>query len=79
MIDIVLAVAVGLLAVAVAIAVIGVANTLGLSVLERTQEIGLLRALGMTRRQVRSMISWEAVMIAVVAAALGLALGVAYA
>ncbi|MGX8777259.1 ABC transporter permease [Propionibacterium freudenreichii] len=78
MIDIVLAVAVGLLAVAVAIAVIGVANTLGLSVLERTQEIGLLRALGMTRRQVRSMISWEAVMIAVVAAALGLALGVAY-
>ncbi|MDK9354482.1 FtsX-like permease family protein [Propionibacterium freudenreichii] len=78
MIDIVLAVAVGLLAVAVAIAVIGVANTLGLSVLERTQEIGLLRALGMTRRQVRAMISWEAVMIAVVAAALGLALGVTY-
>lgn len=78
MIDIVLAVAVGLLAVAVAIAVIGVANTLGLSVLERTQEIGLLRALGMTRRQVRAMISWEAVMIAVVAVVLGLALGVAY-
>ncbi len=77
-IDIVLAVAIGLLAVAVTIAVIGVANTLALSVLERTQEIGLLRALGMTRRQVRSMISWEAVLIAVVAAILGLVMGTVY-
>lgn len=77
-IDILLAVAVGLLGVAVLIAVVGVANTLGLSVLERTQEIGLLRATGMTRRQVRAMISWEAVSISAVALVLGLVLGGLY-
>lgn len=77
-IDIVLTVATGLLAVAVIIAVVGVANTLGLSVLERTQEIGLLRATGMTRHQVRAMIGLEAVTVSVVAVVLGLALGIVY-
>ncbi len=65
-----------LLALAVVIAVIGIINTLALSVLERVREIGLLRAVGMTRRQLRSMIRWEAVIIAVFGALLGLAVGV---
>jgi putative ABC transport system permease protein len=65
-----------LLALAVVIAFIGIINTLALSVLERVRELGLLRALGMTRGQLRSMIRWEAVIIAVLGAVLGLALGV---
>jgi putative ABC transport system permease protein len=65
-----------LLALAVVIAVIGIVNTLALSVLERVRELGLLRALGMTRGQLRSMIRWEAVIIAVLGAVLGLAVGV---
>jgi len=54
----------GLLALAVVIALIGVANTLALSVHERTREIGLLRAVGMTRSQVKASVRWESVMIA---------------
>jgi putative ABC transport system permease protein len=65
-----------LVALAVVIAFIGIVNTLALSVLERVRELGLLRALGMTRGQMRSMIRWEAVIIAVLGAALGLVLGV---
>jgi putative ABC transport system permease protein len=65
-----------LLALAVVIAVIGIINTLALSVLERVRELGLLRALGMTRGQLRSMIRWEAIIIAVLGAVLGLAVGV---
>jgi putative ABC transport system permease protein len=65
-----------LLALAVVIAVIGIVNTLALSVLERVRELGLLRALGMTRGQLRSMIRWEAIIIAVLGALLGLAIGV---
>jgi putative ABC transport system permease protein len=65
-----------LLALAVVIAFIGIVNTLALSVLERVRELGLLRALGMTKRQLRSMIRWEAAIIAVLGAVLGLALGV---
>jgi putative ABC transport system permease protein len=65
-----------LLALAVVIAIIGIINTLALSVLERVRELGLLRALGMTKGQLRSMIRWEAVIIAVLGAVLGLAVGV---
>lgn len=64
-----------LLALAVVIAFIGIINTLALSVLERIRELGLLRAVGMTRRQLRSMIRWEAVIIAVLGAVLGLVVG----
>src|SRR5262249_9654833 len=64
-----------LLALAVVIAVIGIVNTLALSVLERIRELGLLRALGMTRPQLRAMIRWEAVIIAVLGAVLGLVIG----
>ncbi|MFC6344214.1 FtsX-like permease family protein, partial [Nocardioides hankookensis] len=65
----------GLLALAIVIAVIGIVNTLGLSVIERTREIGLLRAIGMSRRRLRRMITLESVAIAVLGAVLGMALG----
>lgn len=65
----------GLLALAIVIAVIGIVNTLGLSVIERTREIGLLRAIGMSRRRLRRMITLESVAIAVLGAILGMALG----
>jgi putative ABC transport system permease protein len=64
-----------LLAFAIIIAVLGIANTLILSVLERTREIGLLRALGMTRSQTRSMVRWESVIISLLGAVLGLSVG----
>lgn len=67
----------GLLALAVAIALIGIANTLALSVHERTREIGLLRAIGMTRRQLRSAIRWESVQIAMLGTCTGAILAVA--
>ncbi|MEM9201452.1 MAG: FtsX-like permease family protein [Actinomycetota bacterium] len=67
-----------LLALSLVIALIGIANTLALSVFERTREIGLLRAVGMTRRQLRRAIRWEAVIIAVFGAILGLVLGVIF-
>lgn len=68
----------GLLALAIIIAILGVVNTLTLSVVERTREIGLLRAVGLTRRQLRRMIRWEAVLIAVHGALLGVALGLCW-
>ncbi len=64
-----------LLALAVVIALIGIVNTLMLSVLERTREIGLLRAVGMRRRQVRSMIRSEAVILAIFGAIIGIVVG----
>jgi putative ABC transport system permease protein len=64
-----------LLALSVLIAVLGIVNTLALSVFERTREIGLLRAVGMSRRQLRRMISAESVSTAVFGAILGMALG----
>ncbi len=67
----------GLLALAVIIALIGIANTLALSVHERTRELGLLRAVGMTRRQVRTLVRWESVMIAALGTGLGLVLALA--
>ncbi|GAA3657683.1 FtsX-like permease family protein [Nocardioides ginsengisoli] len=66
----------GLLALAIVIAVIGIVNTLGLSVIERTREVGLLRAVGMSRAKLRRMITLESVTIAVLGAVLGMALGV---
>lgn len=68
----------GLLALAIVIAVIGIVNTLGLSVVERTRELGLLRAIGLTRAQLRRMITLESVTIAVLGAVLGMALGVLF-
>jgi putative ABC transport system permease protein len=68
-----------LLGLAVFISLIGVANTLGLSIYERTRELGMLRAIGMSRRQVRTMIRYEAVITALIGAILGLALGVVFA
>ena len=67
-----------LLALSLVIALIGIANTLALSVFERTREIGLLRAVGMTRRQLRRSVRWEAVIIAVFGALLGTVLGVVF-
>lgn len=77
--DILTAIVVGLLGVAVLIALVGIANTLGLSVLERGRENALLRALGLTRRQLRSTLATEAVLLSVVATVLGTSLGIAYA
>ena len=74
-VDQLLNVIVGLLGLALVIALIGIVNTLALSVFERTREIGLLRAVGMTRRQVRSMVRWESVIVAVFGAGLGVAVG----
>jgi putative ABC transport system permease protein len=68
-----------LLGLAVFISLIGVINTLGLSIYERTRELGMLRAIGMSRRQVRSMIRYEAVITALIGAVLGLVLGIVFA
>lgn len=67
-----------LLALAVIIALLGIINTLALSVFERTRELGLLRAVGATRRQVRSMVRWESLIVAALGALLGGALGLAF-
>jgi putative ABC transport system permease protein len=67
-----------LLGLAIVIAVLGVVNTLALSVVERTREIGLLRAIGLARRQLRRMVRLESVVIAVFGAVLGLALGLVW-
>ncbi|NUK49838.1 FtsX-like permease family protein [Streptomyces lunaelactis] len=67
-----------LLGLAIVIAVLGVVNTLALSVVERTREIGLLRAIGLSRIQLRRMIRLESVVIAVFGALLGLALGMVW-
>lgn len=67
-----------LLGVAVIIALVGVGNTLSLSVIERTRESAILRAMGLTRGQMRRMLALEGVLIALVGAALGIALGIAY-
>ncbi len=70
-----LAVITGLLSMAMSIAVIGIAITLALSVFERTREIGLLRAVGMTRRQLRRAVRWEAVIVSVFGAIVGVVVG----
>jgi len=65
----------GLLFLAIIIAVLGITNTLALAIIERTREIGLLRAVGMVQRQVRRMIRWEAVIIALFGAVMGVGVG----
>jgi putative ABC transport system permease protein len=64
-----------LLAMALVIALFGIANTLALSVFERTREFGLLRAVGMARTQVRATVRWESVLIALLGTILGTGLG----
>ncbi len=64
-----------LLLLSVLIALLGIVNTLALSVFERTRELGLLRAIGMTKGQVRAVVRWESVIISLIGAAIGAALG----
>jgi putative ABC transport system permease protein len=68
-----------LLALAVIVSLFGIANTLALSIHERTRELGMLRAIGMSRRQVRTMIRYEAVITALIGALLGMVIGVVFA
>jgi putative ABC transport system permease protein len=75
-INLVLNVLYGLLGLSVIISLFGVVNTLVLSVFERTRELGMLRAVGMTRRQVRRMIRHESIITALIGGALGIAVGV---
>jgi putative ABC transport system permease protein len=64
-----------MLALSVIVSLVGIVNTLVLSVFERTRELGMLRAIGMTRRQVRRMVRHEAVIVALIGAVLGIAVG----
>jgi putative ABC transport system permease protein len=68
-----------LMLLTIIIAVLGIMNTLALSVLERTRELGLVRAVGGTRRQVRAMIRWESVVITLLGSTIGLGLGLFFA
>ncbi|HEX5608693.1 MAG TPA: FtsX-like permease family protein [Solirubrobacterales bacterium] len=68
-----------LLLLAILISLFGIANTLALSIHERTRELGMLRAIGMSRRQVRTMIRYEAVITALIGAILGMVLGIIFA
>jgi putative ABC transport system permease protein len=77
-IDVILGIVVGLLGVAVLIALIGVANTLSLSVIERTRESAMLRAIGLSKGQLRATLAIEGMLIAGVGAVLGVVLGVLY-
>lgn len=77
-IDQFLALVYALLGLAIVIAVLGIVNTLALSVIERTRELGLLRAVGLSRRQLRRMVRLEAVVVALLGAVLGVALGVGF-
>ncbi len=73
-----LAIVYGLLALAIVIAIFGIVNTLALSIFERTREIGLLRAVGMSARQARRMVRWEAVIVALLGGLLGVVLGLVF-
>ncbi|OIJ68511.1 ABC transporter permease [Streptomyces mangrovisoli] len=74
-IDMMLTLVYALLALAVLIALLGIANTLTLAIHERTRELGLLRAVGQTRAQLRAMVRWESVLVAAFGTAGGLGLG----
>jgi putative ABC transport system permease protein len=76
--DTMLLVVTGLLGIAVIIAIVGVGNTLSLSVIERTRESAILRAIGLTTGQFRAMLAIEGVILAVVGAVIGIVLGIAY-
>ena len=65
----------GLLALAILIALFSIANSMSLSIHERTHELGLLRAVGMTRHQTRATIRWESALIALLGTGLGLLIG----
>ena len=65
-----------LLALAVIVSLFGIANTLVLATFERTREIGMLRAVGMTRRQVRRMVRHESIITALLGSAMGIAVGI---
>jgi len=77
-VDQMLALIYALLGLAVVIAVLGIVNTLALSVIERTREVGLLRAVGLSRRQLRTMVRLEAVIISLLGAVLGVGLGLVF-
>lgn len=77
-VDVILGIVVGLLAVAVVIALIGVTNTLSLSVIERTRESATLRAIGLSKEQLRGMLAVEGMLIAGVGAVLGIVLGLVF-
>ena len=79
MVDQILMMFYGLLAMSVIISIFGIVNTLVLSVHERTREIGMLRAIGATRRQLRQMVRYESVITAVIGGVLGTLVGVAMA
>ena len=74
--DMFLTIIYALLALAIIIALMGIANTLSLSIYERTRELGLLRAVGQTRGQLRSMVRWESVIVATFGVVGGVGLGV---
>ena len=74
-VDQILGLMTALLVLSVIIALFGLVNTLGLSVFERTSELGLLRAVGASQRQIRAMVRWEAVLISTLGATLGLGIG----
>ena len=75
-VDQLLGIVTALLLLAVVVAVLGIVNTLALSVVERTRELGLMRAVGATRRQVRAVVRWESVLMSLLGALTGVALGV---
>ncbi|WP_369372306.1 ABC transporter permease [Promicromonospora sp. Populi] len=77
-VDVILGIVVGLLAVAVVIALVGVTNTLSLSVIERTRESATLRAIGLSTAQLRGMLAVEGILIAGVGAVLGIVLGLVF-
>lgn len=74
-----LAIVIALLGLSIVIAIIGVANTIALSIVERTRELGVLRAVGMSRAQLRSSVRWESTIVAVFGTLLGLVIGVGFA
>ena len=71
-----LAIVYGLLIFAILIAVLGIANTMALSVYERTREFGLLRAVGMSKRHLKRSVRWEAIIVSVFGATLGVVVGI---